>query len=379
MTNNKLYDIAIIGGGLAGLSLSIQMANAGYAVVVFEKNNYPAHKVCGEYISMESWNHLLHLGLPLNQLNLPIINTVALSDVKGNLYQFNLPLGGFGISRFLLDDELYKIALQKGVHFLIETKVDSVTFLNNSFSIATAKGQYKATIVVGSFGKRSNLDIKLNRNFIQQKPNNSNNHIGVKYHIQFPHKQNQIILHNFKNGYCGMSMVENNIACLCYLTTAKNLQNASNNLKKLEEEILFKNPFLKKIFTGAKFLYQQPLTISQISFSTKSKIENHMLLIGDAAGMITPLCGNGMSMALHGSKLAFEQITMFLQHKLSRTEMEVAYTRAWNKNFKIRLFIGRQIQKLLGNNFITTLFLKLMNALPFLAKGVIKATHGKPF
>ena len=65
--------IVVIGGGLAGLSLSIQLAKAGYKVVLFEKEKYPFHKVCGEYISLESWNFIEQLGLPLSNMNLPII------------------------------------------------------------------------------------------------------------------------------------------------------------------------------------------------------------------------------------------------------------------------------------------------------------------
>ncbi len=58
MEQIKSYDVAIIGGGLAGLNLSIQLARSGHSVVLFEKETYPFHKVCGEYISMESWNFL---------------------------------------------------------------------------------------------------------------------------------------------------------------------------------------------------------------------------------------------------------------------------------------------------------------------------------
>jgi len=43
------YDLAIVGGGLAGLSFSIQMAKIGYSVILFEKEKYPFHRVCGEY------------------------------------------------------------------------------------------------------------------------------------------------------------------------------------------------------------------------------------------------------------------------------------------------------------------------------------------
>jgi flavin-dependent dehydrogenase len=55
-------------------------------------------------------------------------------------------------------------------------------------------------------------------------------------------------------------------------------------------------------------------------------VQDHVLMLGDAAGMITPLCGNGMSMAMHSAKLAFTEINNFLQQKISRNEMEKNYS-----------------------------------------------------
>ena len=77
------FDIAIIGGGLAGLSLAIQMNRKGLKVVLFEKETFPFHKVCGEYIAMESWDFLQNLGLPLPELNLPRITDLHISDCNG--------------------------------------------------------------------------------------------------------------------------------------------------------------------------------------------------------------------------------------------------------------------------------------------------------
>lgn len=65
------YDVSIIGGGLGGLSLAIQLADAGYRVILFERKKYPFHRVCGEYISMESWDFLQRLGVPLHELRPP--------------------------------------------------------------------------------------------------------------------------------------------------------------------------------------------------------------------------------------------------------------------------------------------------------------------
>jgi len=95
--------------------------------------------------------------------------------------------------------------------------------------------------------------------------------------------------------------------------------------------------------------------------------------------MITPLCGNGMSMAMHGAKLAYDEINSFLRQKISRNEMETNYAKNWKKQFASRLAIGRMVQTLMGNEFSTGLFLKLMNAMPLLSKTIIRSTHGKTF
>src|SRR5690606_9835880 len=131
-----------------------------------------------------------------------------------------------------------------------------------------------------------------------------------------------IALHNFQNGYCGIVKIEDDKFNLCYLTTASNLKNAGGQIKKMEETDLSQNPHLEKIFKESEMLFQSPLTISQISFEKKKQVEDHMLMVGDAAGMITPLCGNGMSMALLAGKLAAEQVHEFLSGKISRKEME---------------------------------------------------------
>ena len=147
----------------------------------------------------------------------------------------------------------------------------------------------------------------------------------------------------------------------------------------MERNVLWQNPLLKEIFTTAKFLYNEPLVISQVSFANKKQVEDHVLMIGDAAGLVTPLCGNGMSMAMHASRIAFENVHAMLQQKISRTAMEINYSRQWQKHFSKRLWIGRIVQRLFGNNTSTSTFLKLMHKTKWLAKKIIRATHGEPF
>jgi flavin-dependent dehydrogenase len=193
------------------------------------------------------------------------------------------------------------------------------------------------------------------------------------------HNPAEISLHNFYNGYCGISKVEDDKSCLCYLTTAENLRSSNNSIDELQKKVLYKNPRLKEIFEKATFIYEQPLAISQISFNKKSLVENHVLLLGDAAGMISPLCGNGMSMAMHASKIVFSTIQKYFESKLSRDEMEDQFAYEWQREFSKRLWIGRTVQGFFGGNRSTSLFLQTMHSIPFLAKSVIASTHGKPF
>ena len=165
ISSKEIYDVAIAGGGLAGLALAIQLARLNYAVILFEKEQYPFHKVCGEYISMESWPFLQSLGLNLQSMQLPVIKKLIVSTNQGKTLQHTLPLGGFGISRYLLDHELAKIARSAGVTIRESTKVNDVVFNQDIFNITTSFGNFNAKIVCGNFVNRSNLDIKWKRYF----------------------------------------------------------------------------------------------------------------------------------------------------------------------------------------------------------------------
>jgi len=376
---DNTYDVAIVGGGLAGLALSIQLIRQGHIVILFEKEQYPFHKVCGEYISLESWDFLNDLGVDLDGINVPIITKLQVTSVNGKMLEQSLPLGGFGISRYRLDNTLAQIAKNEGVIVMENTKVKDIVFLDEEFIVDTSQQQYHAKMVAGSFGKRSNIDIKWKRPFTNASKNKLNNYIGVKYHIKTDFPADTIALHNFKNGYCGIVKIEADNYNLCYLTTANNLQKSKGDIKEMERHILSQNPHLKKIFTENKIINDNPLTISQISFDKKSQVENHVLMIGDAAGMITPLCGNGMSMALHGSKIAAIYIHDFLQAKITRAEMEQQYTLQWNQQFANRLKMGRRIQRLFGSKKLTNFFLAITKPFPKLINYLVKQTHGNPF
>ena len=178
--NTGLNNIIIIGGGLAGLTSAIHLSKAGFPVTLIEKNEYPKHKVCGEYISNEVLPYLQQLGADPLTIGAKKINRFLLSTTRGKTIETKLPLGGFGISRYALDYFLLQIAQQNGAA-IIQDAVTDVNFANDMFSVITKEGkEFAAKMVIGAYGKRSNIDVKLNRSFIKNK----SPFVAVKTHLK---------------------------------------------------------------------------------------------------------------------------------------------------------------------------------------------------
>ena len=101
-------------------------------------------------------------------------------------------------------------------------------------------------------------------------------------------------------------------------------------------------------------------------------------MCGDTAGMIHPLCGNGMGMAIISAKLASDLILQFLNGEIKTREyLEKKYIKYWNKEFKSRLLTGHLIATLFRNKTISQFAYSILKMIPFLLTVMIKFTHGK--
>ena len=372
--SNNVSDVTIIGGGLAGLCNAIHLSKCGKNVVLIEKNAYPKHKVCGEYISNEVLPYLAFLDINPFDFGAVKIKKFQLSTTKSKLISAKLPLGGFGISRYTLDLALSEKAKENGVVIIQDTVLNTV-FSEGVFTIKTKENNtFTSKVAIGAFGKRSLLDVKMERAFIQQKAP----YLGVKIHVKGDFPADLVALHNFKGGYCGVSKVENNAINLCYITNFSSFKK-HKNIQDFQEQVVFKNKFLKEIYLNSEAIFENPITISQISFETKKPVENHVLMCGDSAGMIHPLCGNGMSMAIQSAQIASKLILNYLNGFLSsRKELEKQYIRQWNKKFRFRLKAGHFIAMLFRKEKVAAILLQALKRIPFLLPIIIKQTHGKP-
>ncbi len=374
------FEVGIIGGGLAGLTNAILLAKAGKKIALFEKNEYPFHRVCGEYISNETLPFLERIGIDIIQQKSVALSKFRLTSPKGTALEMPLDLGGFGISRYELDFFLMQLAKKEGVTIFEKTNITQIKQEKDFFILeSNLHQQYETDILIAAYGKRANLDHSLTRDFFYKR----SPYIGVKHHLKvknlkYAHPQEMIALHNFSYGYAGFSRIEDDKYCFCYLSSRENLKK-SGDILSLEKNILSKNPYIKDIFENSEFLFDKPKVINEITFAPKTLFEGNILMCGDTAGMITPLCGNGMAMAIHSAKILSQHLILYLDKKTSFDTCKQNYLLEWNKNFKSRLKIGRNIQRFFGSPLLSEMLVNSANLFPFIKKTLVKQSHGKVF
>lgn len=368
------YDFVIIGGGLAGNTAAILLAGISDRILLVEKKQFPVHKVCGEYISNDVLPIFKSFSIDPFEYGAASINRLSLVAPSGKRTDSSLQPGGFALSRYLLD----KVLLDTSAKYAEVKEGESVVkveFKGEYFEIQlSGNQQITSAYVIGAYGKRSAIDRNLGRQFLKSR----SGYLGVKYHVRAIYPEDTIGLYYFQNGYCGIVKIENDLYNLCYLVRKPD---EMTNLKDVEAQLLFRNPSLKSLIASADFIPDSEIAIHQIYFEKKEQVKDHVIFCGDAAGLITPLCGNGMAMAMQGAQLLTHIIKKYWNPSSKtnpniRERIESVYISEWNSQFSSRLAWGRRLQGLSRNPFLTETFLGMMRNLPPLEKFVISKTHG---
>jgi flavin-dependent dehydrogenase len=371
----KIFDIAIIGGGPAGSTAAIYLSSFGFDVCLIEKQVFPREVLCGEFLSYEVTRNLKNLDLYEDFLTLnPVrINSFLYSDGFGSNFEAPIEFPSYALKRSAFDFFLLNNAAQN-VTVLQPCEVKQIEREKNNFKLYIRKKHLNhgnmleddnsifANHVIGAYGKKNILDASLKRNFTNYKSCLS----GIKFHADkklFRNlNENQISIFSSGGIYCGINPVNDDEITVCFLEDRRNYQGSTfGHLSDLLIGNNLSNEFTTTALTDRLSSY--PVCgMGNIYFGRRNLIENGIFMIGDAAGIIMPLTGDGISMAMESARLLSE---LFFEYKKMNKEnfwIEESYRKIWEDNFSRRLKTARLIQNVILHDFsryISNKFLKL--------------------
>lgn len=371
------YDVIVIGGGLAGCSAATQLAERGHDVLLLEKDTYPRHKLCGEFLSPEAQASLDRLGVleEVRNAGARSIEQARLTGPSGSVVEQSLPDTALGLSRYRLDALLFRRACQVGVEGRTDAKATDVKgSLEQGFSVQAGGQSFDGRLVLGAYGRRGVLDRTLKRPFLQQ----NTPYVAFKAHYAGVPMSDPgtIEVHVAPGGYCGVGPVEEERLNVCWIGRIDALKAAGGTPRDMLQALRRENPRLDDRLAPLSRVSDQFEAVSQVPLMAKEQFVNDVCMIGDAAGMIAPLCGDGMAMALDAADLVVPLADDVLSGNRSPGAFRDAYRTRWNAQFGTRLRLGRWIHAAAFRPFAATALLHTCRTVPPLTRWLIRATRG---
>lgn len=373
------YDAIVIGGGLAGCSTALQLSRRGHEVLLAEQSTYPRHKLCGEFLSPEAQASFQRMGVleEVHGAGAEPMDRTVLTAPDGTKSDHALPDTALGLSRYTLDRLLFEEACAAGVDGRTDTTVTAVRgSFKHGFAVTAGGDTVEARMVFGAYGRRGRLDRTLDRPFLQQKTP----YVGFKAHFAGPAAatiQNTIELHSAPGGYCGLSPVEDGRVNVCWIGHTDALKQAGGTPEAMLQKELRQNPVLDDRLQGLERVSDHFEAVSQVPLMDKSRFTGGVCMVGDTAGMIAPLCGDGMAMALQTADLVTPLAADYLDGRRSATSFRRAYRQKWMDTFGRRMRIGRWVHAAAFRPGAARLLVQTCRFLPPLARWLIRTTRGR--
>jgi flavin-dependent dehydrogenase len=345
--------IVVIGGGLAGLATANALADAGCQPVVVESGEYPMHRVCGEFFSPECVEQLQDWGV-----RFPVRIRKA-RFIAGNIaIEFLLPKPAGGLSRYACDMGLVRRIRHKGIQVMDQTRVQMIEGVSSETGHRlklqlSNNTTLESTHVIVATGRYSALAQHLWKPF----PPGPTPLMGLKMHMQGVDLDDVIEMHVGPAGYVGLSPIEDgrwNIACLAKSSAVLKRGGPQNFVQSLMKDRAY--PLLESRLKSATPCLDRWMTCGIPPFGIRQipRWEN-VYFVGDCHGAITPVCGDGLSMAVRGGRMAAQHLT---SGHWSRFEG------AWRRQFKSPIAWGNGIQRILFSTLGLPLIARVCRSFP---------------
>lgn len=309
---NKKLKIGIVGAGPAGSMSAYFLASQGYEVTLFERKKVVERKVCGEYLCPEGVKLLEELNLldrlcgdfaELNGMVLVSPTNIVIPSYFPQTYNEKVNKG-LSLNRKVFDQRLLDLALESGATLLKDTTVSKVVQnAQKKWVVITDHENHEFDFLIAADGRQSKVGHSL-KHLKYIDTNRAAIHCYMSRKISRGQRLGEMHILN-ENRYCGLDPISDDEVNFSIVCDSIRLKKSSP--KNIINEVLTNSVRLNQMFDPV-----DDNTEIKIVTSLKNKnlyiAGNGLAYVGDAAGFIDPLTGEGIYNALLTSKLLKESI-----------------------------------------------------------------------
>jgi len=387
----NIYDVIIAGGGPAGASAGIHLANRGARVLLAEQKKFPRAKLCGEFISPECAGHFERLGVAdrIFAAGPASLTETVFYSRKGK--SVSVPSAWFapngvalGLSRAEMDERLLRRASDAGVEVLEDAQVLGPLFESDRVCGITLRTgdlelDCRAPVTIDATGRTRTLTRVVSRICkararLQRAPL-----VAFKAHLQDARvTPGACEIYFYRGGYGGLSTIENGLSNLCFIASARDVRECGADAERVMREVVCQNQRAAKALAQARACTPW-LAVSLEGFGRHSvQPADGLLAIGDAASFIDPFTGSGMLMALESGELAARVIGDRLDTIREGGELNALgeqYRGLYKQTFDSRLRLCSMMRRAAFVPGLANLAVAFFGASRFLRRRVTRATR----
>ena len=359
------YDIAIIGAGPAGAAAAIQAARGGAKVVVFDKAPYGRDKVCGDGLTPRAVGALNDLGIELEGAHhIDGLRMIANQTERELLWPgtSRFPAHGAVWPRRKLDAHLIDAATEAGAEVIWETEALPTIDGHRVSGVEAAGRRFRADLTIAACGAPGAVARMLGAERVEDEPFG----LAIRTYAESPrhadkHLEACLTLTDEDGtpvpGYgwmfpAGDGTVNIGVGALSTMKGFKKL-----NLNKLLES--YRDLVQDSWELGPNL--ERPRAW-RLPMSSQKRHGAGWVAIGDAAGLVNPMNGEGIDYGLESGMLASD---LFLDNAGTAPHR---YDQLVGERFDSFLRTGRRFSFLIGHPWILKNGLKMAVGTDAIAK-----------
>ena len=380
-------DVLILGAGPAGAALARQLALAGFKVVLTDRAAFPRSKPCGEFLSPQCTPYLVALGLPslladtgafaVRGLQLGGFGAQATGHFRALPERGPHTAIGYGIRREVFDHALVQAAVAAGTQFLPRHEcVDLVRAEDGRVLGAVLRapdGQpqpHLATWTIGADGVHSRvarwLGVQRRLDWLDQ--------FALAAHFRNVPVRDTANVQLLKGGFFAATTVDEDLFSVNLVLPRQRLrERTSPDWDAFVADALVDAPELRERLAAGERLRPWRGT-GPFAYATTTCTLPGVALVGDAAGYIDPMTGEGIYFALFGARALGDALAAAL-HAPADTEAAMrGYRRTLASELDARKLASKLLQRAVRRPWLVRPFVRLLQRWPGAADLLVTLT-----